>query len=74
MALSEIVSYTLDERQGSSAPIEYTIYNNLGRGASARADVDESEIQFDSGGSTGYSSDIGSWYSDNQVNNEICIR
>lgn len=59
----EIVSYTLDERQGSSAPIEYTIYNNFGRGGSAQADVDESEIQFDVGGGRGYSSDIGSWFS-----------
>ena len=59
----DIVSYTLYESTGDTAPVAYSVYDNFGRGGSTEADADESEIQFNLGGATGYSSGIGSWYS-----------
>jgi hypothetical protein len=60
----DIVSYTLSEGQGDTAPVAYSVYDNFGRGGSTEADADESEIQFDIKRGIGYSSAVGSWYSD----------
>ena len=58
----DIVSFTLTEYQSESAPVRYELLGRV-----SNADSEQSEIQFDFGGSTGYSSGIGSWYSDNTL-------